>query len=133
MKKVIVLIMCALVAIIPFKSSAASPDTSAAVSVAKAFCTAVYRNDMGKAKSYMCPEDARRTPDTIRGQDLDNCMEKFRNSSYKVIPSEWSDHVVTVRFYNPAETYASKQNRWFCCSVQLVYTASGWKVSSYGY
>lgn len=133
MKKVIILIILAFAALIPAESSAKNPNTLGAVRVAKAFCTAVYRNDMITAKSYMCPDDARRAPQTIRGEDLNKCMEQFRRSSYKVIPSEWSDQIVTVRFYDPTQTYLSKQNRWFCCCVQLVYTAAGWQVSSYGY
>lgn len=125
--------MCAFVSLISFESSAQSSNTAGAVRVAKAFCTAVYRNDMSKAKSYMCPEDARRTPQTIRGQDLNKCMEMFRKSSYKIVPNEWSNSIVTVRFYDPNQTYLSKQNRWFCCSVELIYTGSEWKVSNYGY
>lgn len=133
MKKVIFFIMWAFIALIPFESSAKTPDTSNAVRVAKAFCTAVYRNDMKTAKSYMTYEDARRAPQTIRGENLNDCMERFRKSSYKVVPNEYSDQIVTVRFYNPTQKYLSKQNRWFCCSIELVYTASGWKVSNYGY
>lgn len=132
MKKMI-LIICAFAVLIPIRLAAAPKNTSGAVSIAKAFCAAVYQNDMTTAKSYMCPDDARRTPQTIRGEDLTKCKEMFRKSSYKVIPNEWSDQIVTVRFYDPSKKYLSKQNRWFCCSVQLVYTSSGWKVTSYGY
>ena len=70
-------------ALISSEMSAKTPDTSAAVSVAKAFCTAVYSNDMVKAKSFMTPEGARRTPNSIRNENLTKCMEMFRNSSYK--------------------------------------------------
>lgn len=133
MKKFIVLFMCAFIALTPFELSAQNPNTSDAVRVAKAFCTAVYRNDMSSAKSYMHPDDARRTPNIIRGVDLDACKENFRKSSYKVIPSGLSDEIITVRFYDPTQTYPSKQNRWFCCSVQLVHTTSGWLVTQYGY
>lgn len=128
--------MWAFITLVPFESSAQSRNTQDAVRVAKAFCTAVYRNDMTTAKSYMCPDDARRTPQTIREDedlDLNECMELFRKSSYKVISNEWSDMIVTVRFYDPTQTYLSAQNRWFCCSVNLVYTKSGWQVTNYGY
>lgn len=133
MKKSISFILLALVAIIPFATAAQSSNTSDAVRVAKAFCTAVYRNDMATAKSYMYPDDARRTPDTIQRVNLEECMEMFSKSSYKVIPSGLSDDIVTVRFYDPDKTYLSKENRWFCCSVQLVYSSMGWKVTGYGY
>lgn len=133
MNKLITFVMCFIVALIPFESSAKTPDVASAVSVAKAFCSAVYRNDMSRAKSYMTTEDAQRTPQTIRGENLSKCMERFRKSSYKVVPDEYSNQIVTVRFYDPNQKYLSKQNRWFCCSIQLIHTVSGWKVSDYGY
>lgn len=133
MKKIITLILLSVITLIQFNASAESVNTSDAVRVAKAFCTAVYKNDMVTAKSYMFPDDARRTPDTIRNVDLNDCMQKFRKSSYKVIPSSLSDQIVTVRFFDPSQEYLSKQNRWFCCCIQLVYSEYGWKVTTYGY
>ena len=104
--------------------------------VARSFCEAMYDNNMVKAKSYMNPEDARRTPDTIRGyskEELDSFKRKLKRAKYKVIESEYTDKVVTVKFYDPDFPYLDKKGRWFGCALTLSYSNDGWKVVSYGY
>lgn len=109
---------------------------NAAVSVAKKFCTAVYNNDMVTAKSYMTPNDARRTPDRMsfpNGEGREY-LQRLKNSRHKVIANEYTSTMVTVRFYDPQYEYLSKEGRWFCCAVNLVEVRNGvWKVTSYGY
>lgn len=109
---------------------------NAAVNVAKKFCTAVYNNDMVTAKSYMTPEDARRTPDRMSFPNNEGreYLQRLRNSRYKIIENQYSSSIVTVRFYDPKYEYLAREGRWFCCSVELVEVKKGvWKVSDYGY
>lgn len=104
-------------------------------SVARKFCTAVYQKDMVKAKSYMTTEDAQRTPDKMNLTD-EECrmlLSKLNNASFKTIPNEYTDKILTIRFYDPNYEYLSKNNRWFCCSIELVNNNGTWKVKAYGY
>ena len=128
MKKVFLI----LVAIIGFGigASAQSPE-----SVAKKFCTAVYQRDMVTAKSYMTAEDARRTPDNMQLSD-EECrmlMNNLNKATFKIIKNEYTDKIVTVRFYDPKLEYLAKNNRWFCCSVELLNNNGVWKVRTYGF
>lgn len=129
MKKWYLIAVVALCCIFASCSNKNSPE-----GVARQFVEAVYDNDMAKAKTFMVPQEARRFPDqlSLSQQELDELKEKLKNSSYKVIPG-LVDDVKTVRFYDPKQEYASKWNRWFCCSVELVKTSDGWQVTDYGY
>lgn len=106
-----------------------------AEAVARQFCEAMYDNNMVRAKSMMTAEGARRTPDTIRESPevLASYKRRLHSAKYKVIESEYSSSIVTVRFYDPAFPYLDKQGRWFGCAVELVKINSQWKVSDYGY
>lgn len=103
--------------------------------VAKKFCIAVYQNDMAKAKSYMTIEDAKRTPDNMQLSE-DECqllMKKLNNASFKIVNNEFTDKIVTVRFFDPDLEYLSKNNRWFCCAIELANANGTWEVINYGY
>jgi uncharacterized membrane protein YvbJ len=111
-------------------ANAQSPE-----SIARKFCTAVYQKDMSKAKSYMTTEDARKTPDKMNLTD-EECrmlLNRLNNASFKIIPNEYTDKIVTVRFYDPDYKYLAKNNRWLCCSIELVNDNNIWKVMDYGY
>lgn len=103
--------------------------------VARQFCEAMYENNMVRAKSMMTVEGAKRTPDTIRESPevLASYKRRLQSAKYKVIESDYSSSIVTVRFYDPAFPYLDKQGRWFGCAVELVKINSQWKVSDYGY
>ena len=106
-----------------------------AEAVARQFCEAMYENNMVRAKSMMTAEDARRTPDTIRESPeiLASYKRRLQSARYKVIESEYSSSIVTVRFYDPAFPYLDKRGRWFGCAVGLVKVNGQWKVTDYGY
>ncbi len=104
--------------------------------VARAFCEAMYDNDMKRAKSYMTTDGARRTPDSIRGysdDELNTFKANLARAKYKVIKSDFSDNVVIVRFYNPDYPYLDKRGRWFGCAIQLSKFSGKWEVTDYGY
>jgi hypothetical protein len=106
-----------------------------AEAIARQFCEAMYDNNMVRAKSMMTAEGARRTPDTIRenSEVLASYKRRLQSAKHKVIESEYSSSIVTVRFYDPAFPYLDKQGRWFGCAIELVKVNGQWKVSNYGY
>lgn len=103
--------------------------------VARQFCEAMYDNNMARAKAMMTADDARRTPDTIRESPdvLATYKRRLQSAKYKVIESEYSSSIVTVRFYDPSFPYLDKRGRWFGCAVGLVKVNGQWKVTDYGY
>ncbi|MDR1983960.1 MAG: hypothetical protein LBQ28_03955 [Prevotellaceae bacterium] len=104
-------------------------------SIARKFCTAIYQKDIAKAKSYMTIEDARRTPDKMNLTD-EECrmlLNKLNKATVKIIPNQYTDQIVTVRFYDSNYEYLAKNNRWFCCAIELVNNNGIWKVTTYGY
>ena len=109
--------------------------TVRAETVARNFCEALYKNDMKKAKSYMTAEDARRTPDNIREDPeiLASYRKNLNSAKFKVIENEYTDNIVTVRFYDPSYPYLDKRGRWFGCAIELVKINGSWKVTNYGY
>lgn len=116
-------------------SSCSGLNPNSPENIARKFCKAVFENDMQTAKTYMDPEYARRAPDNIKLTDFEfnELKENLSKASCKVIPSEYTERVVTVRFYDPDKTYLAKDNRWLCASVELIQTDEGWKVTEYGY
>ncbi|MDR1554364.1 MAG: hypothetical protein LBS69_13030 [Prevotellaceae bacterium] len=121
-----------LVALIGFGicANAQSPEN-----VARKFCTAVFNKDMVKAKSFMTIEDARRTPDKMSFSYEEGRMllSKLNNASFKIIKNEYTDKIVTVRYYDSKLEYLAKNNRWLCCSIELANNNGNWQVTSYGY
>ena len=106
----------------------------APVQIAKQFCFAVYDNNMEYAKTLMVEDFARRTPNRMSFSDAEGreYSQKLLNSKYKIVQGVTTS-LVTVRFYDPNYEYLDKRGRWFCCSVGLVQTPNGWKVTNYGY
>lgn len=104
------------------------------VSVARQFCTAVYNNDMIKAKSLMSEEGARRTPNkmSFSKEEGDFYLQRLATAHYKIIEGVTAS-IVTVRFYDPQYEYLDKKGRWFCCSIGLVKVGGRWLVTDYGY
>jgi hypothetical protein len=99
--------------------------------VARHFCTAVFTKNMVKAKSFMTEDGARRTPSkmSLSDDECKNLLGLLNKATAKVIKSEYSTSIVTVRFYDTNNDKA----RWFCCSVELVNENGRWKITTYGY
>ena len=100
--------------------------------VARKFCEAMYDNDMARAKTYMVPEYAKRTPDVIQAtpKQFASYKRSLKRAKCKVFPDEYlPDMCVTVRFYIPS----SPKERWLACSMEMEKVDGCWKVTTYGY